>query len=411
MLLTASAHAQDSLLTYMAAAVEANPKVQAAWQSYQSAAQAVCQAGTLSDPELTVGWYPKPMQLVNGEQIATFGIMQMFPWFGSMKAAREEKDWQTRSMYENYRAVGIDVAFAVEQKWYEILTTQEQMRAIEQNIAYLKQIKETAIYQYKTAQAGMKKGNLSDQLRLESEALGLQEQLETAQTRLTLQRQQLNLLMHRDVHSPVVLPDSIVLRQMPLVDFSDIEQASPELAAIRDEQSSLQSTVEKNRKSGMPKIGLGAQYMLNGEVDAPRMADMNGNDMWMAQLKLTLPIYRRKTNSAVRQAQLQQNAAQERYAGVKDDLQSEWLSILQHADEQQRSIRLLTQQLDLLDRTLALMQTEYAVAATSLTDLLDTDRQRVSLSLRMAEAKARYNTTVAEMERLAALYAPNSNEK
>jgi outer membrane protein TolC len=143
--------------------------------------------------------------------------------------------------------------------------------------------------------------------------------------------------------------------------------------------------------------------MLNEETKMPRMADMNGKDMWMAMFKVSLPIYRRKTNASIREAQLMQNAAAEKYASQRDALESQWLGIVQRAEESKRKIRLLNQQLDLVDRTLELMRAEYVAETTLLSDLLETDRQRVALALKLAEAKARFNTTVAQMEKIAAL--------
>lgn len=393
----------DSLYSYMMTAVENSPRTKAALDSYKAALEAVCPASTIGDPELSVNWYPSPMELVNSRQVATFGLMQMFPWPGSMKAARREKEWQVEKAYEMYRMEGIDLAYRVEEKWYQILATQEKITAIEQNITFLKQIQETALYQYKSTSNGRMRANMSDQLRLQTEALSLEEQLETAQTELTLQKQQLNLLMHREAGSDIVTPDSIVLREMPILSMDDIENASPELAAIRNEQNALEQTEKKMRNMGRPMLGVGAQYMLNEETKMPRMADMNGKDMWMAMFKVSLPIYRRKTNASIREAQLMQTAAAEKYASQLDALESQWLGIVQQAEETKRKIRLLGQQLDLVDRTLELMRAEYVAETTPISDLLETDRQRVALALKLAEAKAKYNTVVAQMEKIAAL--------
>ena len=84
----------DSLYSYMMTAVENSPRTKVALDSYKAALEAVCPASTIGDPELSVNWYPSPMELVNSRQVATFGLMQMFPWPGSMKAARREKEWQ-----------------------------------------------------------------------------------------------------------------------------------------------------------------------------------------------------------------------------------------------------------------------------------------------------------------------------
>ena len=80
-LLTAAAcHAQDSLQTYIQAALRENPEVMAKWHAYEAAIEAVCPAGTLGDPELSLNIYPKPMTQVNGRQVMSVSLMQMFPW-------------------------------------------------------------------------------------------------------------------------------------------------------------------------------------------------------------------------------------------------------------------------------------------------------------------------------------------
>lgn len=401
---TATAGAQtDSLATYMRVAAQNNPQVQAQWSAYQSAMEAVCPAGTLNDPTLNVGLYPKAMELVNGKQVATFSLMQMFPWPGTMKAAKTEKLWQAKALYQKYRESGIDIAWQVEQQWYNILATNEQVSAIRQNIDIIHRIQEQAIYKYKSPSGKKMGANMSDQLRLESQEVSLQEQLESALSRLGLQKQQLNLLMHRDPQSPLVLPDSIVLREMPVVQLSDVESSSPQLNALKAQAESASAMGEKARKMGMPMVGVGVQYMLNKKTDMPRMEDMNGMDMWMPMLSVSLPVYRHKVKAQQRQAQLMRQGVEQSYERQLDQIESQILSIQQRADDVQRKIRLYNRQLELLSNTLDLMQAEYAVGGTSVTDILSTNRQQVDYALKKAEAKAKYNMIVAELEKLAAV--------
>ena len=121
------AHAQtDSLQTYIKAALMENPEVMARWHAYEAAMEAVCPAGTLGDPELSLNFYPKPMTQVNGRQVLSVSLMQMFPWFGAMKAAKNEKAWQAETMWQRYREGSIQLAYNVEQQWYKMLVTREK---------------------------------------------------------------------------------------------------------------------------------------------------------------------------------------------------------------------------------------------------------------------------------------------
>ena len=71
------ASAQDSLQTYIQSALRENPEVMARWHAYEAAVEAVCPAGTLGDPELSLNFYPKPMTQVNGRQVLSVSLMRV----------------------------------------------------------------------------------------------------------------------------------------------------------------------------------------------------------------------------------------------------------------------------------------------------------------------------------------------
>lgn len=53
----------------------------------------------------------------------------------------------------------------------------------------------------------------------------------------------------------------------------------------------------------IPMIGIGLQYSLVNKVAIPQgMPDMNGKDMVMPMLKISLPLFRRKCNAQQRRA-------------------------------------------------------------------------------------------------------------
>lgn len=400
---TAQATAQDSLLTYIVAAIRNNPGVMGEYRAYQAQVAGACGAGTLGDPEVSVGVFPSPMQHVNGKQLATVSVMQMFPWFGTLRAGRQQMEYKAEAAYQQFRADGIALAYQMQQQWYDLLATQEKIRSVKDQLRLLKDIQQVALYQYKSPQK-VRQGRMSDQLRLQAEQTDMEEQVATLTDRMKLQEQQFNLAMHRQQDSPLVIPDSIVLRGMPVVAWDEIERNDPALNRLTAEGKAYEAQGEKARGMGLPMIGLGIEYMLNGKVKAPVMADMNGNDMLMPMVKVTVPIYRKKINSARRSAVLMQQSAEYGYLKQQDALRSQYLSIGQRAADVKRKVELYDREVGILDNTLKLMTAEYANGTTSLTDILQTMRGYIDYALKRAEAYARYNTIVAEYERLAARY-------
>ena len=392
---------EDSLAVYIAEAIRNNPALMSEYQAYQAQMANAQGAGVLSDPQLSVGLFPQAMHHVNGKQLATITIMQMFPWFGTLKAGREQMEYKAQEAYQKFREKSLSTAFNVEKQWYSILATQEKVKAVKQKRALLNDIKKVAIYLYKNYTAG-RDTKMSDQLRLDAEEERLKEQTESLETQLTLQKQQFNITLHRQPNAALSLPDSIPLRQMPTFNWTEIERNNPKLAQYSATQKAFKSQEEQTRAKGMPMIGVGLQYMLNGKVDMPMMPNMNGKDMVMPMVSVTIPIYRKKITSAIHSAQLMERSAAYNYQSQLDALQSTYLSIEQRADDIKRKLKLYESEVSLLNRTLELMQKEYATGATSLTDILQTTRESIDYDLLKAEANAQYNTITAEAIQLLA---------
>lgn len=392
---------EDSLAVYIAEAIRNNPSLKSEYQAYQAQMANAKGAGVLSDPQLSVGVFPQTMHHVNGKQLATITIMQMFPWFGTLKAGREQMEYKAQEAYQKFREKSLSTAFDVEKQWYSILATQEKVKAVKRKRALLNDIKKVAIYLYKNYTSG-RGTKMSDQLRLDAEEERLKEQTESLETQLTLQKQQFNITLHRRPNVALSLPDSIPLRQMPTFNWTEIERNNPKLAQYSAIQKAFKSQEKQARAKGMPMIGVGLQYMVNGKVDMPMMPNMNGKDMMMPMVSVTIPVYRKKITSAIHSAQLMERSAAYNYQSQLDALQSTYLSIEQRADDIKRKLKLYESEVSLLNRTLELMQKEYATGAASLTDILQTTRESIDYDLLKAEANAQYNTITAEAIQLLA---------
>ena len=159
-----SAHAtgidnkEDSLAVYIAEAIRNNPGLKSEYQAYQAQMANAQGAGVLSDPQLSVGL---------GKQRTTITIMQMFPWFGTLKAGREQMEYKAQEAYQKFREKSLSLAFDVEKQWYSILATQEKVKAVKQKRALLNDIKKVAIYLYTNYTSG-RNTKLSFKLRLDA---------------------------------------------------------------------------------------------------------------------------------------------------------------------------------------------------------------------------------------------------
>src|SRR5665811_839787 len=127
----------DSLYSYLEIAAKNNPTVLQRYYEYEAALQKVPQLGSLPDPEISLGIFLKPMELIGGKQVADIRLMQMFPWFGVLKSAQDEMSLMAKAKFESFRDAKLQVYFDVQRTWYEMHKVKQNIRISEKNIELL----------------------------------------------------------------------------------------------------------------------------------------------------------------------------------------------------------------------------------------------------------------------------------
>ncbi|HEY3389681.1 MAG TPA: TolC family protein, partial [Prolixibacteraceae bacterium] len=144
----------DSLYNYLELAAKNNPTVLQKFAEYQASLQKIPQVGSLPDPELNVGVFLSPMELLGGNQVADIRLMQMFPWFGVLKNAKDEMSLMAKAKYELFRDAKLQVFFDLQRNWYELHKVKQNIRISEKNIEILRAIERLAIVRFKAVPSG-----------------------------------------------------------------------------------------------------------------------------------------------------------------------------------------------------------------------------------------------------------------
>lgn len=143
----------DSLAWYLETAARNNPLVNSNFALYKASLEKIPQAGAYEDPELDIGVFVKPMETLSGKQIADFTLMQMFPWFGTRKAARNEATEMSRMAYEQFREARNNLFYEVKSQWYQLCNLNEQYKNTQANLALLEQLEKLALNRYSAPSA------------------------------------------------------------------------------------------------------------------------------------------------------------------------------------------------------------------------------------------------------------------
>lgn len=392
----------DTLVSYLGIAANNNPEVRQKLNEYQAALQSIPQAASLPDPELTAGVMLMPMELVNGRQLADLKLMQMFPWFGVLRNAKDEMSLMARAKFEDFRNTRLKVSYDVSSSWYELYKVRRSTDITERNLDILETIERLATVRFQSVSDG--NSGLADIYRIQMEEGDLRNRIEFLKDQDNSITARVNGYLDRQPESPVFTPDSIMMDTLAisLYDVSDsIMKNNPMLTMLELQKQSYEARSEKARKMGYPMVGLGLDYSVMGKKVIPA-SSMNGTDMLMPMVSVTLPLYRKKYRAKVKEAELLTDAVSDDYAATSNMLQTEYYEAVQHYRDALRRFRLFSDQYLLASRTLDIIMKSYSTSSAQLTDLLRVRQQVYDYELKKAEALADINTAAARLRRLMA---------
>ncbi len=411
---------KDSLLTYMELAAKNNPTVQQRYMEYMAALQKVPQVGNLPDPELNLGIFLSPMELVEGKQVADIKLMQMFPWFGVLKNARDEMSLMAKAKFELFRDAKLQVFYDVRRTWYELYRTGQDIEISKKSIEILRTIERLALVKFKTSSQpssvlqnnsmGASSGvsGLADLYRVQIETGDLENDIALLKNQQNTIVARFNGYLNRPVQSSVEVidtlqPDSLNISLLAVAD--SILKNNPELGMLLYEGQSLDSRKRMVRSMGYPMVGLGIDYLIINKSDMSA-SSMNGKDMIMPMVTLTLPVYRKKYKAMQTETDLLKKATEQNYTATANSLQTEYYQARQLYEDAQRRINLYVNQYSLANKTLDIMLKSFATSVTGLTDILRIRQQVLEYEYKQVEAVTDYNTAIAWLERLMA-YSQN----
>jgi outer membrane protein TolC len=415
---------QDSLFTYLEIAAKNNPTIQQKFAEYQAALQKVPQVGSLSDPQLSLGVFLKPMELVNGNQVADIRLMQMFPWFGVLKNAKDEMSLMANAKFELFRDAKLQVFNDVQRTWYELFKIQKEIRISEKNIEILKVIERLALVRFKAplgnsgassseagTSSGMQSGRMGsstanpgliDLYRIQIEKGDLENNIALLKVQERTTIALFNSYLNRSSSTPVFSGESLEvdLLGLSLITVSDSMLANnPMLGMLEYERQSIEAHKKMVSRMGYPMMGLGLDYMLINRNEMST-STMNGNDMIMPMVSVTLPIYRKKYNAMVKEADLLKSATSLNYQAAARSLQTEYYQAVQLYQDAQRRVKLYENQYLLASKSFDLILKSFSTSSSELTDVLRTHQQTLEYQLKQVEAVVDFNIAVAWLKRL-----------
>jgi outer membrane protein TolC len=444
----------QTLEDYLLQAAENNPGLKAAYARYQATAEQVNQA-SLPDPELQVGAFIRPMERFMGNQTADFRLMQMFPWFGMLSTQKEEAYHMGQADYQLFLEEKNRLFFEVKSTWNKLLLLQGEQQLAQENLDYLLKFETLALMQYQagnsialpstsfrpakdtkvgsstspmsgmggatpspmqgaaSSSSGMSplpmagsSSGLTAILQIRLQIKELESTLRQLEANKEVLRYQFQQLLNRPMEADLVLPSTWERAKLSLAkqDYLEkIKESNPMLGMYASEQMAFSQQAKMAKLEGKPMLGAGVNYMTFTSRLENGMP-MGGEDMIMPMVTLSLPIYRKKISSKIKQADYLKNGAAMQQEETTNQLTLQWASAFRVWEESERLLNLYEAQVALVEQQLQVMETTYAGGNLALAEVLQT--QQLLLDYRSKKLNALYQQHQS-LAQLDALHSPS----
>ncbi len=385
----------QSLDDYLLIAAENNPELKVTYTQFEAALQRVNQVNALADPRLSFGYFISPIETRVGAQRARLSLVQLFPWFGTLKAKENSAKYIAEAKYQAFVNEKNKLFWNVNRAYYPLYETTEHIELVEENIEILKTFKRLA-----TASFENNRGSLADVIRVDI-------MIENAETELGILRDQLvplevnfNRLLNQADSTPVALTDSFryqIVAKNYRRDSLLVE--NPLLTALELQQEAVKSNELIAKKAALPQFGLGLDYAFIEERPDVNIPD-NGKNAFMPMVSLSLPIFRKKYSAAIKEAQLGQKAIEYKREAVKNKIVSDYEQASFQLTKADDLITLYDGQIEKTNQLIQLLYSSYSNSTDDFEEVLRMQQQLLKYEMAKVTAQKNHAIALAEIEHL-----------
>ncbi len=383
----------QTLEDYFQTAAENNPGLLAKYKNFEAAMQRVTQVSSLPDPNLSFGYFISPVETRVGPQQARFSLTQMFPWFGTLSAQEEAASLLAEAKYQEFLDARNKLYYQVAASYYPLYELEKLISIEAENQRILSSYKEIATVQFQND-----KGSMVDVLRVDI-------MLKDATTDLSILNQKkkplktrFNKLLNRDQNESIEIIDTLLLKETTQEFRKDsLLVANPLLEELNLKVQASQAQERAAIKQGLPKFGIGLDYVIVGERPGMALED-NGKDVLMPMVTMSLPIFRGKYKAAQQEAQLMQESYVLQKEEVSNRLISSYEVIWFEIQKQLELIELFEEQIQESEQSLNLLFSAYSNSGKEFEEVLRMQQQILKYQRMKATALSDYHIALAELD-------------
>jgi cobalt-zinc-cadmium efflux system outer membrane protein len=392
--------ASSPLDTLIRHALAENREVQAARADVLALKERIPQVTALEDPTTQNTIFPFPS---NGPQYSLMGYMpydlmitQQFPWFGTLRLRGISAGQEVRSALFALATRQLEVVASVKQSYYELAYNRQADEILGRNRTLAEDVAEIARVRYRAANSGRQ-----DVLRAEAAVAELDRERIDVDRGLAESRAALAEQLHVDPKTRFDAPAEPVPAAAPaaLDRLHQLAVASrPELQTRLANLARDETEVALARKQFYPTVDLGIAYNLMTRRNAASPT-ADGRDNVGFVVGFNLPIYRKKYQAAVCEAQARALADARRYEADRDRTFREITDLFAQARSQSESARVLRDEvLSRREQALELAANDYRAGNSDYVSLNTARQDVLRVQLQVARLEADLGQSLARLE-------------
>jgi outer membrane protein TolC len=386
----------QTLEDYFVMAAGNNPGLKGKYKAFEAALQKIPQAKSLSDPNLSFGYFISPVQTKLGPQRMRFSLTQMFPWFGTLRIQGDVATILAEVKYKEFLDARNSLYNQVSAVYYPLLETYELIEIEKENLQILKTYKSIATSTFENG-----KGSLTDALRVDIMNTSAETNLEVLNQKIKSANARLNSLLGRDYDSPIEITERLTVPDSPYQASIDSIQHNPLLESLDLKIQAGELKQKLAIKQGLPNLGAGVDYVMVDKLNDMALVD-NGKNVLMPTVTMSIPIFRKKYNAAKKEALLLTEAYQAKKQDVSNNLYGSFYRFKVEMDIQLDLISSFDKQIQTSKQTLELLYSSYANSGEDFEEVLRLQQQLLEYRKMKIKASVAYYAAEAQLNYLTA---------
>ena len=393
-----------TLDSYVQYALAQNAGLKKSFAEYKAALAVIPQAKALEDPTFSSGYWLGQMETQEKQR---FGLMQMFPWIGTIAARTDAASAAARAAGQRFEAARLETVAQIKAAYYEFAYLGRANQIAQANLELLRHFEQVVQARYRTAA-----GTHPDIIRAQIELAMFEDEMVTLQQKKKPAAAMVNAVLNRkaelDLPWPVqeAMPTTVVDEAQAI---AVLEDHNPQLSAMSFEIAAARSRIELAQKRSRPNVTLGIEWM---QMDKATMPDGHKRDAYLASVSINLPIWAGSNSARVQEARSMALSAIENKTQAESDLASKAAELMFGVEDSRRKVTLY--QAVLIPKAKEMLEVSeqaYRTGAVDFMDLIDAERKLLDFELAYERALADHLVSIAQLEALLGGAVPTKPER